>query len=90
MIVRNDFLELMDGVLLKFGLGVKEWFVLFSALFFMLLIDFLREKKNLMNDFLKQNSIFKWMCSVLLALAIIVFGVYGDGYNATDFVYLKF
>ncbi len=90
MATKPAFWELTDGSLLKFGLDFKEWFALSAAFFFMLLVDCLREKTDLASNFLAQNSAFKWICSILFALAIIIFGVYGSGYNAADFVYFKF
>lgn len=82
--------ELMDGALFNFGLSQKEWLVFAFALAMTLLVDCLREKTDLADNFLRQNSAFKWICSILFALFIIVFGVYGGGYNAADFVYFKF
>ncbi len=86
----KNFFAANVKVLFDSGLNAKEWLVFIIALFVVFAIDFLREKTDLADNFLKQNSAFKWISTILFALAIIVFGVYGGGYNAADFVYFNF
>lgn len=38
----------------------------------------------------KHHPVFEWIIVVIALLFIAVFGVYGSGYNATDFVYMQF
>ena len=42
------------------------------------------------DEIAKQNLVFRWALTLLLILAIITFGVYGEGYNASAFVYGQF
>ena len=53
-------------------------------------VSMLQEKMNIRDEIAKQNLIFRWMLYLLLIAGIIIFGVYGTGYDASSFVYGKF
>ena len=38
----------------------------------------------------RRNFVIRWTIYALLILIVIVFGVYGPGYNASDFIYNAF
>ena len=37
-----------------------------------------------------QNLAFRWAVCLLGVLAVIIFGIYGPGYNAASFVYMEY
>lgn len=63
--------------------------VLIVSIIVMLVIDVLTRKKYL-PDMLNNNLILTYVTCFLLIIAIILFGVYGAGYDPLDFVYFKF
>ena len=51
-------------------------------------VDFLKYRGvDVLAAFQRQNLLFRWICLLGLAAIIIIFGAYGPGYNATDFIY---
>lgn len=51
-------------------------------------IDYLKYKgTDVLAAFQRQNLLFRWGCLLGLATVIIIFGAYGTGYNAADFIY---
>ena len=53
-----------------------------------LLVGVLQEKGiKLRESFEKQGLVFRWVFLLAAIFAVMVFGVYGPGYNAADFIY---
>ena len=38
----------------------------------------------------KQNLLFRWIIYIIAIEIIIVFGIYGEGYDASQFIYFQF
>ena len=38
----------------------------------------------------KQNLVFRWVLIYALLLAVVIFGMYGPGYDPSAFIYEKF
>ena len=79
---------LLDGSLYDLGLHEKEWRVLFVAL---LVLFFVSRKQEhgvaIREEFAKFNFAFRWLIYIAAIVTIWVFGTYGLGYNAGDFIY---
>lgn len=52
--------------------------------------DFLRNKTNMIEWIAKRNFLVRWGFYSILIVIVIIFGVYGPGYHAGDFVYVTF
>jgi alginate O-acetyltransferase complex protein AlgI len=77
--------------LYKWGIDEKDWFVLVLALIVLLFISYLQEYRGSVTGIIKdQNVWMRWLIPVTAILVIGVFGVYGPGYQAADFVYKGF
>ncbi len=82
---------LTDGTLFTLGLDAKEWNVLMIALPVLLVVDMLRyQKMQLTEWFMKQNLWFRWIVFYAGIMAVVIFGVYGAQYDATQFIYFQF
>ena len=52
------------------------------------IISVLKERKiDVLTQLEKQHLIIRWLCYYLLILAIIIFGIYGEGFSPKDFIY---
>ena len=60
------------------------------ASFVLLIVSCLNEKKNVRIRLEEQNIVFRWSILLVLIFAIIIFGQYGVGYDATSFIYGEF
>ena len=75
------------------GLDSKDYILLMISTIFIFFVS-LKQEKNpdktmrqmLETDYQKKQ----WIILMLGLLAIAIFGVYGPGYNASDFVYMQF
>lgn len=80
-----------DGSLLFHGLSGIELFILFCGILVLLAVDFLREKGVLLGQILQQQPLlFRWGVYLGGLLVIVVFGVYGQTYDASQFIYFQF
>ncbi len=77
--------------LYKWGIDEKDWFVLVMALIVLLSVSYLQEYRGSVTGIIRdQNVWMRWLIPVTAILVIGVFGVYGPGYQAADFVYKGF
>lgn len=82
---------LFDGTLLSLGLDGKEWNVLLVAILFLAIVEcFVYKKVSLVKVFGEQNLMFQLLFFYIGIIAVVVFGVYGPVYNASQFIYFQF
>ncbi|SHJ13739.1 MBOAT family O-acyltransferase [Pseudobutyrivibrio xylanivorans] len=79
---------LFNDSLLGLGLGWKEWDVLFMSLLVLLFVSTAQEKGLIIREWICEQNIFIRFSIYLIAIWIIwIFGTYGYGYDARDFIY---
>lgn len=77
--------------ILSFGLDKYDFLCLAVAIAVMIAVDILIYKnKNLVNAIFRAKLPIRWVVLASLLLTVLVFGVYGPGYDASNFIYLKF
>ncbi len=79
------FAENIDIGLSESGLQ----FAIFSILI-LLVVDILQEMMPLRETLAKQNIIFRWLIIFAGLFAVIIYGIYGPGYDASSFIYEQF
>ena len=96
-ILMNSFtikgMELVrNGQVLSIGFDVAgEWLVLALGVIAMFVVDILHESgHSLRMELSTQPLLFRWLVYYAGIIAIIVFGVYGMGYDAQAFIYAGF
>ena len=74
------------------GLDHYEWMILLGSLWILLLVDLIRLKTGKRIDlFLTEQGAFVKGCFVfLLVMMIFIYGKYGEGYDAKQFIYFQF
>ena len=92
MFTKPDLWCLFNGELYNLGLDRVEMNVLFGSLLVLLLADLVRYfKKQQLDAFLaEQNLWFRWGVLLALIAAVAIFGIYGPGYDAQQFIYFQF
>ncbi len=74
-----------------FWLRTETVYMLAAALVFLFTADMFKEKKISFSDwFEKRNGFFRAAFFLAGALAIFIFGAYGEGYDAASFIYFQF
>lgn len=82
---------LINGGLLKLGLDVQDLWVLLFACLVLLAASLLQESGiQLRAALAEQNLVFRWIIYLVALFTLILFGVYGLHYNASDFIYRGF
>ena len=75
----------------ELGLEWYEWAILICAMVIMLIVDFLHEKGiKIRKRILGERIWFRWLIYLLFLWLIILFGIYGAEYDASQFIYFQF
>ena len=83
--------ELWTGELLKLGLTGADMVVMIASLLVLLGVSLSKAAgKDVIGNLLKQGLVFRWAIYLLLIFTILIFGVYGAGYDAASFIYFQF
>lgn len=79
---------LLDGSLLRLELNGKEWCVLVLSILVLFCVEYLQEKGvHIRDGILKKAVYIRWILYIAVILCIMLFGVYGCGYQTQDFIY---
>lgn len=83
---------LWDDSILGLGLDWKNCVVLVFAILLLILMEHIQEysRTSVRERVMMQPLIARWTVYLMAISVIVVFGVYGYGYNASDFIYRGF
>ncbi len=89
---KPDWYVLTDGSLYELGLERVEMNMLLVSLLILFVVSFMKyQKKESLDLFLiKQCAWFRWFTAAFLFTFIFLFGVYGPGFDAGQFIYFQF
>lgn len=77
-----------DDSLYRLGLGQKEFNILLLSILILFIVSFLQEKGIRIRAWInRQNLLIRWGIYLLAIWSIWIFGTYGSGFNAADFIY---
>ncbi len=95
LIVRTIFCgfapwALLDGSLYLFGLNAANFWLGVICLVILWGVSMMQERFSIREKLREQNVVFRWAVIYLAIFAILIFGVYGIGYDASQFIYENF
>lgn len=83
--------ELVDGTIFNMGLNRPNFIAAIIFLFVLYLVSRYEENGSSGRDWIADRQIVaRWAIYYGLLFTILVFGIYGPGYDASSFVYMKF
>ncbi|MBE6546031.1 MAG: MBOAT family protein [Ruminococcaceae bacterium] len=87
-----DLWSLFNGSIYTLGLNRPEMNLLILSVVVLYVVDMLRYRKGLRLDqaLEKENIFFRWLVIFAILFAVIIFGAYGVGFDAQDFIYFQF
>lgn len=86
-----DFWVLYNGSLTQLGLSEKDVSLLVLAVLVLFVVGVYQERGFSIRQFIsEQNLVFRWGVYFAAVISILVFGVYGIGYDVTNFIYMGF
>lgn len=74
----------------KLGITMRELYWIVILIMGIILTDICRNKTNMVTWFSKRNVVIRWTIYTIMICVVIVFGIYGTGYNPSDFIYKTF
>ncbi len=85
------FITGANGEIFKLGINEKELTLILICILVLFVVGVLQERGvQLRETIAQQNIVFRWTLYLLLIFAILIFGVYGPGYDASVFIYGRF
>ena len=80
--------RLLDGSLYTFGLSQNYWGLLVAHICGLFAIElFSKSQKDAVTVLKKQHIILRWIIYIALIFDVVLFGVYGSGYDLSGFMY---
>lgn len=73
-------------------LGLDKYDLIVAALSILILImvSLIRRKSSLRDIIAKRNIVIRWSVYFILLFTVLIFGIYGPGYDASEFIYFQF
>lgn len=93
--VKNTFSQfnpwvLWDGTLYNYGLNKANFNLGVLCILFLIVVDILQERCVIRDRIGQTNIVVRWAVYMAGIFAVIIFGMYGPGYNAAAFIYQQF
>lgn len=80
-----------DGSVTQLGVTYSDLNIIIFGIFILFIVGILHEKFDDARIWIqKQIFLFRWFIWLSLFVIILIYGVYGPGYNASDFIYRGF
>lgn len=84
----TDFKSLIDGSLFTHGLSQREFGLCIAGIFFVWIIDLLQERGlSIRQRLSEQHIIVRWTFYLGALMIVLIFGMYGEGFNASGYAY---
>lgn len=90
IIFDNQPWQLFDGTLFNLGLDRPDFAVLVISLLLIWKISLWQEKESVREAVAGYNIVFRWLLYLGAVFAVLIFGMYGPGFDASNFVYMQF
>ena len=82
---------LVNGSLLDLGLNQKNFVVLMVALVILMVADVVKYNQiKLREIILNFDIVNRWLVILVAIVSIVLFGIWGSGYEAVNFIYFQF
>lgn len=89
MFTEGNWGVLVDGSMLKLGLSAADYIIAAAAVLIMFAVSIAGIKKSI-RERLATRPVAAFAVFASLAIATAVFGVYGIGYDSSQFIYTQF
>lgn len=80
-----------DGTFYSLGLDRPNFILMLLSIVVLMLVDFAQEKGvHMRKTIARRNIVLRWSVYYCAIFALIIFGMYGPGYDAASFIYQRF
>ncbi|MBQ2946743.1 MAG: MBOAT family protein [Bacilli bacterium] len=89
-VIKNIF-DFSEGLkLANFGLSRANLVLLFFSIVCLMIYEIFNHKFDIIKFINKRNIIVRWILYFIIIYIILIFGIYGPGYDASQFIYFQF
>lgn len=81
---------LFDGSIFNLGLDSIEFIIMIIAIIILGIGSYLQTRINVRETLGKQLLLFRWLFYYTAIFVILIFGIYGPGYDSSQFFYFQF
>ncbi len=81
---------ILDDKIYTYGMDRDNFILVLVAIAVLFVADLLEEKIPLRKTLAKQNIVFRYAVILLGIFAVLIFGIYGPQFNASEFIYEQF
>lgn len=87
----NNLWILFDGSLYQLGLSEKSFRFMIICIVILIISDIFKHYGIcIRKKIVEQDYIFRWLVIVFAVYFILTFGIWGPGYNESNFIYFQF
>ena len=91
MFTANNPWILFDGSLYQLGIDEKNFRLMITCIFVLIAVDICKYKGICIRKIIaKQDYIARWIVIVFAIFFILTYGIWGPGYNESNFIYFQF
>ena len=91
MVTEWDMRVIWDGSLLRIGLSGEDYIILLLGTLLFLVVSYIHQKKGSIRDLIRQKPyLIRFGIWYGLFITVLLFGVYGAGYDESRFIYSQF
>jgi len=90
MFTAQNYSSLFNGSLLELGLAMYDYVIVFGGLGVLLIVSLIQRKSNVRLQLASKPVHIRHAAFLMLILSLLVFGAYGAGYDASQFIYNQF
>ncbi len=90
-IFQQMFFTFQTANIYALGLDRGNWFILMSGIIILAIVDSIHEQgRSIFSLVSQQTLLFRWVLYLGLIWSVILFGIYGVGYDSSQFIYFQF
>ncbi len=86
----NPWVLLNGGVFVQAGVDTYDYVIIFVSIIILWAVSMMQERFKVREKLEEQNLLFQWLVVYAAIFIIFIFGIYGEGFNAADFLYRDF
>ncbi|MBP5160215.1 MAG: MBOAT family protein [Lachnospiraceae bacterium] len=86
----NPWVIFSGSIFSNLGVTTYDLVIIARAIAVVWIVSIMQEKFSVREQFTKQNLVFRWIVIYAAIMIIVIYGIYGAGFTATDFLYRDF
>lgn len=79
-----------NGSIYKLGLDQMDFSIAILSVSVILIVNMTQRTRSVRSELFKQNTLFRWSVYLTTVVIILIFGMYGPGFSAQQFIYTQF